>query len=331
MGAVRGRVPDFLIVGHPKCGTTALWEMLRQHPQIYMPDIKEVRFFAADLHPSAEQVPAGARRTFDQVPAGARRTFDQYTALFAGSRADQRAGEASPLYLYSEVAAGEIAAAAPAARAIAILREPAAFLRSLHMQWVRSHFEDEKSFAKAISLEDRRRRGVSLPPSVRGRPQMLFYSEYVRYVEQLRRFHEALGRERVLALVYDDFRADNAGAIREVLRFIGVDERTPIAVKEVNTSVQMRSQRLDRAVHAVSVGRSPVAGAVKRAVKAVAPRGVRRRALAVTRERVVFTGPQPVDERLTNELRRRFKGEVVALSEYLNRDLVGLWGYDRLG
>ncbi len=317
---MRRRMPDFLIVGHPKCGTTALWEMLRQHPRIYMPDVKEVRFFATDLHLSA-----------DQAPAGTRRTFDQYTALFAGAQPEQRAGEASPLYLYSKVAAEEIAAAAPGARAIAILREPAGFLRSLHMQWVRSHFEDEKSFGKAISLEDRRRRGRSLPASVHGRPQMLFYSEYVRYVEQLRRFHEALGRERVLTLVYDDFRADNAGAIREVLRFLEMDECAPIAAKEVNTSVRMRSQRLDRALHAVSVGRNPVAGVVKRAVKTVAPRGVRRRALAVTRERVVFAAPQPADEHLMRELRRRFKGEVTALGEYLNRDLVGLWGYDHVG
>ena len=42
-------VPDFFIVGHPKCGTTALFEMLRTHPQIYMPDCKETFYFADEL------------------------------------------------------------------------------------------------------------------------------------------------------------------------------------------------------------------------------------------------------------------------------------------
>ena len=314
-------MPDFLIVGHPKCGTTALWEMLRGHPQIYMPDLKEVRFFGPDLHPRSERPPT----------SGLPSTLVEYGALFDDARPQQRAGEASPLYLVSQLAAGEIAAAAPQARAIAILREPAGFLRSLHLQWVRSHYETEKDFGKAIALEPQRRRGERLPASVGSRPQMLFYSDYVRYVEQLRRFHSALAREQVLTLVYDDLRRDNENAIRSVLRFVGVDETLSIASKEVNTSVRMRSQRLDRAVHAVSVGRSPVARAVKASVKAVAPQRLRRRALAATQRRVVFAAPRPPDESLMLELRRRFKGEVEALSEYLGRDLVGLWGYDNIG
>jgi hypothetical protein len=314
-----GRVPDFFIVGHPKCGTTALWEMLKAHPQIYMPDVKEVRFFATDMHPRSER------------PGGLPGTLEEYLALFGDASPRQRAGEASPLYLVSHVAAREIADAQPHARVIAILREPAGFLRSLHLQWVRSHFEVEKDFRKAIQLEGERRQGRRVPPSVRSRPQMLFYSEYVRYVEQLRRYHSVLPRERVLTLVYDDFRRDNEGAIRAVLRFLEVDESVAIAGKEVNTSVRMRSQRLDRAVHAVSVGRSPVTRAVKASVKAVAPRRLRRRALSATQRRVLFTAPRPPDERLTLELRRRFRGEVVALSEYLDRDLVSLWGYDGVG
>jgi hypothetical protein len=320
-GAAERRMPDFLIVGHPKCGTTALWEMLRGHPQIHMPELKEVRFFGPDLHPRSERPPT----------SGLPSTLGEYEALFDGARPGQRAGEASPLYLVSRAAAGEIATAAPRAQAIAILREPASFLSSLHLQWVRSHYETEKDFGKAIALEAQRRRGERLPAAVRGRPQMLFYSDYVRYAEQLRRFHGALAREQVLALVYDDLRRDHEGTMRAVLRFLGVDETVAIASREVNTSVRMRSQRLDRAVHAVSVGRSPVARAVKASVKAVAPQRLRRRALSAAQRRVVFTAPRPPDEGLMLELRRRFKGEVEALSEYLGRDLVGLWGYDDIG
>jgi hypothetical protein len=320
-GTAERRMPDFLIVGHPKCGTTALWEMLRAHPQIYMPKLKEVRFFGPDLHPRSERPPT----------SGLPSTLGEYEALFDGARPGQRAGEASPLYLSSRAAAGEIAAAAPRARVIAILREPASFLRSLHLQWVRSHYETEKDFGKAIALEARRRRGERLPASVRSRPQMLFYSDHVRYAEQLRRFHAVLPHEQVMVLIYDDFRRDHEGTMRTVLRFLGVDETVAIASREVNTSVGVRSQRLDRAVHAVSVGRSPVARAVKASVKAMTPQQLRRRALSATQRRVVFTALRPPEESLMLELRRRFKGEVEALSEYLGRDLVGLWGYDDIG
>jgi hypothetical protein len=77
------------------------------------------------------------------------------------------------------------------------------------------------------------------------------------------------------------------------------------------------------------MGSGPATRAIKRAIKTLTPRALRREALAVER-RLQWGTPRPPDEQLMLELRRRFKGEVVALGEYLDRDLVGLWGYDRL-
>jgi hypothetical protein len=218
----------------------------------------------------------------------------------------------------------------PRARAIALLREPASFLRSLHLQNLQSSYETEDSLAEALSLEPERRAGRRIPSSCL-RPQALYYSEYVRFVEQLRRFHAALSRERVLVLIYDDFRADNVGTVRRVLRFLGVDEGVALVEVEANPTVRVRSRRLDELVHSVSMGRGPLLGAVKASVKRISSRRVRRGALGAIRRKVVVGAPPPVDEALTMELRRRFRGEVEAVSEYLGRDLVSLWGYDRLG
>ena len=74
---------------------------------------------------------------------------------------------------------------------------------------------------------------------------MLLYSDHVRYVEQLRRYHEAFPPEQVLVLIYDDFRADNEGTVRRVLRFLEVDEDAPIDVDDANPTIRMRSQQLD--------------------------------------------------------------------------------------
>jgi Sulfotransferase family len=79
-----GRAPDFFIVGHQKCGTTALYRMLQEHPQIYMPAEKEPRF----LIPELRVKPRGGR--IPKRPT----TMEGYLSLFAGAAPGQLAGEA---------------------------------------------------------------------------------------------------------------------------------------------------------------------------------------------------------------------------------------------
>ncbi|MFI4990038.1 MAG: sulfotransferase family protein [Solirubrobacterales bacterium] len=316
--ATHGRVPDFFIVGHAKSGTTALYSMLRRHPQIFMPDAKEPWFFAEELH---ERTPPR--------PEGTPKTLEQYVAWFAGAGAEQQVGEASPLYLWSHTAAERIAQVRPDARIVAILREPASFLRSLHMQFVQSYVEVENDFAKALALEDARRAGHEIPRYTYW-PQALLYSEHVRYVEQLRRYLAVFPREQLLVLTYDDFRADNEATVRQVLRFLGLDDGVPVQSLEVNPTVRARSQRMHELLHAVSVGRGPFSTAVKSAVKTVVPQRVRRGAVGTIRGRLLYAEPPPPDEATMLQLRRRFKPEVVALGEFLDRDVVRLWGYDSI-
>jgi hypothetical protein len=305
--------PDFFIVGHSKSGTTALYEMLRAHPQIFMPDLKEPVYFASELPRTAHRYRAPE-------------TLEQYLALFDAAAPGQRTGEASASYLWSKSAAAGIAQARPDARIIAILREPASFLRSLHLQNLQSHYEDQKDLRRALALEPARREGRSLPRRSPW-PQVLLYSEHVRYVEQLRRYHQAFAAEQVLVLIYDDFRADNEATVRRVLRFLEVDAQAPVPPTEANPTVAMRAQQLDEVVHSLSVGTNPLARSVKAAIKALTPERARRGLLRALQRRLVAAEPEPADERLMAELRRRYRPEVEALSEYLGRDLIALWGY----
>lgn len=311
------RVPDFFIVGHAKSGTTALYEMLRGHPRIFMPDMKEPWFFATDMRPRFPPPRSGP------TPE----TLEEYLALFSDAGPDERAGEASSSYLWSRTAAAGIAEVAPSGRIIAILREPASFLRSLHLQLIQTHVESEQDFGRALALEAERREGRHVPRRS-FRPQLLQYADHVRYSEQLRRYEERFPPQQILVLIYDDFRADNEGTIRRVLRFLDVDEHAPIRVLDSNPTVRVRSQGLDDVVHAVSTGRSPGWRVAQSTVKALAPQRVRRSALRLTRRRLVQGAPSPVDDELMREVRRRFLPEVETVSEHLGRDLVSLWGYD---
>jgi hypothetical protein len=314
------RVPDFFIVGHAKSGTTALYEMLRRHPRIYMPDAKEPWFFSTDMRPRFQPPRAG------ELP----QTLTDYLSLFSAAGAEQRVGEASSSYLWSHTAAAEIAEVQPDARIIAILREPASFLRSLHLQLLQTHVETVKDLRKAIALEPVRREGRRIPRRSH-RPQLLQYSERVHYVEQLRRYRAVFPPEQILILIYDDFLSDNEATVRRVLRLLDVEQEYPVEAIKANPTVRMRSQQLDDIVHSVSVGAGPLSRAAKATVKALTPERLRRDALRIAQRRVVHASPKPVDESLMVELRARFKGEVEALSEYLDRDLVSLWGYDEIG
>jgi Sulfotransferase domain len=324
-GAVaRGRVPDFFIVGHQKSGTTALWEMLRRHPQIFMPRIKEPRYFAFDL-----------RSPIHEPAVLYRQTFEGYQRLYAPAQAGQLIGDASPQYLRSRVAAREIAKAQPGARIVAILREPASFLRSFHMQSLENHVESERELAKALALEADRRKGRRVPRNCH-HPQDLLYLDHVRYVEQLRRYHDAFDAEQVLVLIYDDFERDNAATVRSVLRFLELDDEVAIEPRQTKPLKRVRSARLHRLTGALAGAvRNPAAsGPLARTVVALTPKPLRRGRPAALLRGAVYGSARPpdeADEQLMLELRHRVKPEVVALSEYLGRDLVSLWGYDRIG
>ncbi len=311
------RVPDFFIVGQAKSGTTALYTMLNTHPQIYMPRVKEPRFLASDLR-DRFQIPATST-----IPD----TLEEYLALFAPAEAQQLAGEASPSYLTSHTAARAIAELQPAARIIAILREPVSFLQSLHLQYVQAHVETERDLRKALALEHDRRQGRRLPRSSH-RPNVLLYSEHIHYVEQLRRYHAVFPSEHVLVLIYDDFRQDNEATVRGVWRFLGVDDSVPLVPRQANPTVRIRAQPLHRLMHTLASGTGLIPRAAQASLRALAPRGISRSKAVAVRDRLLFAAPRPPDEALARELRGRFKPEVVALSEYLGRDLVALWGYE---
>jgi Sulfotransferase family len=314
-------VPDFFIVGHEKCGTTALYRLLRSHPDVYMPELKEPRFFMRE-HPARRS--PGEERT-QSAPGALPQTLEEYVALFTDARPDQVVGEASPQYIRSPGAAARIGALRPDARAIAILREPVAFLRSFHLACVRSGLEDERDLRKALELEPARKRGERIPPGCNA-PDRLLYSEHVRYVGQLRRLEEALSREQLHVIVYDDLRRENERVAREALRFLGVDETLPIDVSN-STGRQrkaVRNVRLHRFATALRRARRQpeTASLPLRALSAVAT----ARAETLGR-RALYATAAPVDETLAGQLRERFRPEVAALAERLDRDLLAEWGY----
>ncbi|HEX4466046.1 MAG TPA: sulfotransferase [Solirubrobacteraceae bacterium] len=311
------RMPDFFVIGHPKCGTTALHGMLAKHPQIFVGD-KEPRYFATELY--ERDIPR---------PGGSPQTPEQYMAWFARARPEQKIGDISPAYLWSKSAAPMIAEASPEAKLIGIFREPASYLASMHRQWLKVYAESEIDFEKALALEDSRREGRNIPADTFW-PRSLLYSEHVRYVEQLRRYDAHFSPEQKLVLIYDDYRNDNEATLSKILDFIGVEPQPVVNVHEANPSVQLRSRRGNDIVRRLLIPSGPVSRTLKKTITTLTPLRVRRKTLRTVRKNLLFGDVTPPSEQFMTDLRRRLKPEVVALSEYLDRDLVALWGYDKL-
>jgi len=298
------RRPDFFIVGAPKCGTTAMYDYLRQHPDIFMAQ-KELHYFDTDFPRLRTE----------------RMSLDDYLAYFREARDEARVGEASVRYLYSRAAAAEIVAFAPAAQAIVMLREPVEMMYSMHAQQLFAGTEEIADFAAALDAEEDRRAGRRIPPGTNV-AEVLQYRDVARYAGQLERCFATFGRDRVHVIIYDDFKADALAAYRGTLEFLGVDQAFVPEIRVVNPSKTARSATLQRLLA------SPPAR-FRSAVRAVMPRPMRKR---VWRRAMQLNARaearRPLDPALRARLRREFAPEVRRLAEVLGRDLPSSWSVE---
>ena len=289
--------PDFFIVGAFKAGTTALYEYLRAHPQIFMSVPKEPMYFGADL-----------------TPRYRRMSEAEYLALFRAAREDQRAGEASPWYLYSSSAATEIRTFEPGASAIIMLRNPVDVMYSQHSQLVFNQREDLTEFAAALAAEPDRIAGRRIPPDAI-RPEALFYRRSVRFPEQVRRYLDVFGRDAVHFVVFDDLVADAAGVYRSTLDFLGVDSSHPLDASVYNPNRAARSGRVQRAIFAPPPALRGLFGRLRRI-----------QLLHRVRDAVVNANSRPaerarMDPALRAALTAEFAPQVAELGEIIGRDL----------
>ena len=285
--------PNFFIVGAPRCGTTAMQSYLGQHPDIFMAERKECHFFGRDL-----------TALFGPV------TEEEYLSYFTNVRQEKRVGEASVLYLVSKHAAEEIKAFSPDARIIIMLRNPTDILYSLHTQLMYSGIEDIKDFGVALAAEEERKQGLRIAKSVRT-PQTLFYREIAKLAQQTERYLRVFGPENVHVVIFDDFKADTAGAYRRTLQFLGVDADIAPDFAVVNANQTVRSKLLQRLISNRRWGRSY---SFKRRIPSIFRKALRR----LNTVRV----PRPAMPReLRAQLQAEFAPEVQRLGELLGHDL----------
>lgn len=292
------RLPDFMIIGAARSGTTAVYSFLRQHPGVFMSRVKEPNYFAFEPGALSFAGP-GAEFVNNSVTS-----FEAYGELFADAPAGARVGEASPLYLYSEHAPRRISDRLPDARLIAILRNPVEQAHSHFLYARKEMIEPLADFGAALDAQEERRAA---------RWQPLFqYSAFPRYNIQLRRYLECFRREQMLLFLYEDLERDPSGLMRQIFRFIGVDDRfVPDVRARPNAGGDPRSRLLQSVVMRPNVA-SQLAGALL-------PPDTRRwlRDLISSRNTAKVELPRAAGERL----RATMRDDIIDLQTLIQRDL----------
>ncbi|MCB2054016.1 MAG: sulfotransferase [Geminicoccaceae bacterium] len=209
------RLPDFIVAGAAKSGTTSLYQYLAEHPDIFMSEVKEPNFFAFEDGRLNLKGALDEERMFQLMHRKSVTDPAAYEALFAAARSDQTVGEASPRYLYAPQAAPAIRAALGPVKLIVILRDPVARAYSHFQMNRRRGLEPLERFADALDAEDAR--------VAEGWEWDYHYVRLGLYATQVRRLFDTFGRERVHVELYDDLRRDPQGLMRRCYGFVGVD------------------------------------------------------------------------------------------------------------
>ena len=307
---------DFFVVGNPKSGTSILHDYLDQHPDICMSSPKEPNVFATDL---CHNVNIGAFQ---------RKSWEEYRSYFDDPSGNQIWGESSACYLYSKDAASNIHNFNPNAKIIAIFREPVSFIYSYHLQQlenVKSECETVKDLEKAINLEGKRKRGEEIPKGCL-LPELLYYSERIKYSQQIEIYYRLFGKENVKVLIYDDFKNDNKGKYNDITDFIGTDKSFVPELYEKNKSMKIRSRKAKFLIQKMFRGEG-IFSEMKKIIKDVVPKNIRRYVLVKAYENIAFKSKGSISDRLRKNLKKKFRPEVEKFSRTIDRDLIDEWGY----
>lgn len=228
-------LPDFFVIGACRSGTTALFHALIQHPDVFMPAVKEPHFFLSPEERSgldAAARPGLRRRGF----SGPVTDPHHYLALFEGGSGHQALGEASTGYLASPWAARRIRGSIPEAKLVAVLRNPVDRAHAHYWFDVMWDFAPAPSFEQSLSREQAR--GAPCGP--------LGHFDHGLYHRHLSVYYELFPPAQIRVYLYEQWRDSPRDLLRDLFTFLGVDSSFEPGLRNCNVTRAPRSRRLRR-------------------------------------------------------------------------------------
>lgn len=292
-------LPNFLIIGAAKSGTTAIYTYIKQHPQIYMSPRKELRFFSNITPPP--NVPK------EYIHEGVS-TLEEYESFFDGVRDEKAYGESSPMYLYTPGTAERIKATLPHVKLFAILRNPVDRAYSAYTHGLRDWIEPATTFEEALALEQERIRA--------GWGMLWHYTQAGFYYEQLKRYYEIFDPSQIMVVLHDDLVQDVDGLLRKLFIYLDVDpDFKPDTTSRPNASGFPKNEALHKWMRRLFYEDN----IIKDISAKVFPRSFRKS--VVRNVRKVNLEKRRLPEKTREELQEVFHEDIQKLEGLLNRDL----------
>lgn len=311
MKRLEWKKPNLFVAGAMKAGTTALFHLLKAHPDIYMSPIKEPHFFSTDID-TTRFAPAYMPRPVDmdrycrlpdppEIHSAYVTKWENYHCLFKNAADQKIIGEASTSYLYSKEAALNIQRSFHDARIIIILRDP--------VERAFSHFQMDCAIGRVKgTFRDEIEKDMNA--SVKGWGISRLYIELGMYYEQIQRFLNYFPKQQILILLYDDLKERSADFIDKLSCFLEIDKSLFLLThKRHNRGIKPRFVSLNYLLHTSNL---------KSLIRTVLPKPLVGLGKKVYYGNKNLKGASSEDVRF---LKLFFKDDVEKLSGLINRDL----------
>jgi len=295
--------PNFFSVGQDKAGTSALFGMLKQHPEIFIPERREPSYFAKDVEKEEEK--AGIKRSHFFF-----KDWEDYIALFKTAKNEKAIGDMSNSYLRSKEAPKLIHKYKPSSRIIIILREPVDWLISVYHQLQRSEETHYNSFVEALSKNKK----TELIKKRFPRSYMGDYLEKTDYASYLENYTKTFPKKQIKIILYDDFKSDPRKILKEIFEFLGVDDSFVPEILRANVSKSVKNMALKK------ISDIDFIVGLRQFSKRHIPEKIWSK-ISQTYEKIIYKkGKESVPEEFKSKLRQEITPNVIRLSKFFKKN-----------
>lgn len=307
-------MPNFLIIGAPKSGTTSLYKYLKEHPQIYMSAVKEPAFFAFEgmnldrsggpFEEGVKHRPAESLKWYEERISVSITHLKDYQELFEGVSNEIAIGEASPSYMYFSRSPERIHHYIPDAKLIAILRHPADRVYSSMVHRAQFGLDTLSDLNEVIEKED-----YTVQDDWWG------FRHDIRggfYGEQLERYFNRFDRSQIRVYLYEDLRNNALGLAQDIFQFLGVDETF---VPDVSKKHLVSALPKNKVWHNLLTKENPIKGLVKKVLPEELRKPLGNKLIASN------MGKPPYPPEARKKLIEIYREDILKLQDLIKRDL----------
>ncbi len=304
MSAVK---PNFLIIGVPKAGTTSIYHHLRSHPDVYMPNTTELRYFNHKQVLNNVGTPG-----IEEISSKVCKSWGEYQEYFSSYNGEKAIGECTTNYFFFKECLQNIKGIlGPTTKLILILREPVSRAFSNYQYMVRRG-KEELSFDESLKQESTRRENQW--------DEGYRYTDASMYTDHIKNLKESGLNFKVF--LFEDFISDISKFMSEMFTYIGVNQSHYID----NINLQYNKGGIYKNMSLISWMTSP--SSFRRNLKTVLPHTTLNKLRAV-RDKFISSQTKPLEiaEETKAELKEYFRNDVRELGDLIENDLSS-WGYE---